>query len=81
MYDWAAFHHFKYLPAILKQQRFAVAAEEPQSLRPKLIVQVWLSKWLVPVQLFSRMKNGRIRAAEARITLTPLARSHLDVPS
>ena len=78
MYEWAELRHFRYLLAILEKQGFRIAAEELHTSQPNLTVQARQFQENIPVRLFRRMKNGRIRPTEAGIAFIALARFLLE---
>jgi len=78
MYEWVEFRHFRYLLTILERQGFRIAAEELHTSQPNLTVQARQFQENIPVRLFRKMKNGRIRPTEAGIAFIPLARYLLE---
>lgn len=61
MYEWAEFRQFRYLLSILEQQGFRAAAEKLRTAQPNLSIQAKQFQENASVQLYEKLKDGRIR--------------------
>jgi len=61
MYEWAEFRHFRYLLSVLEQQGFRAAAEKLHTAQPNLSVQAKQFQENASLQLYEKLKDGRIK--------------------
>lgn len=78
MYEWAEFRHFRYLLSILEQQGFRAAAEKLRTAQPNLSIQAKQFQENAAVQLYEKLKDGRIRPTRTGEAFKLIAKYLLD---
>jgi DNA-binding transcriptional LysR family regulator len=78
MYDWAEFRHFRYLLSILELQGFRAAAEKLHTAQPNLSIQAKQFQEAASVQLYERLKDGRIKPTRTGEAFKLIAKYLLD---
>jgi DNA-binding transcriptional LysR family regulator len=78
MYEWAEFRHFRYLLSILELQGFRAAAEKLHTAQPNLSVQAKQFQENASIQLYEKLKNGRIKPTRTGEAFIPAAKYLLD---
>jgi DNA-binding transcriptional LysR family regulator len=78
MYDWAEFRHFRYLLSILEQQGFRAAAEKLHTAQPNLSIQAKQFQEAASVQLYEKLKDGRIKPTRTGEAFKLIAKGLLD---
>lgn len=78
MYEWAEFRHFRYLLSILELQGFRAAAEKLHTAQPNLSVQAKQFQENASIQLYEKLKNGRIKPTRTGEAFKAAAKYLLD---